>query len=1191
MGVHGLWEIVGPTARPVRLEALSRRKLAVDASIWIYQFLKAVRDKEGNAMKNAHIVGFFRRICKLLYFGINPVFVFDGGAPVLKRQTIKARKERRESKRKTVQETAQKLLAIQLQKKADKQYNDKIGNSGTRVKSKSESTVKEVPIETLQYDEYYEDNNYLDGNGGSSISQNSSPNKQLNSANNNTSTKNKIFRKDDEYDLPTMKEVKYENDNRLITDYEYERLTSDLRDEIGDIDMDKIDPTSEEFEELPLATQYIILSHLRLRSRLRMGYTKSQLETLFPNSMDFSRFQIDMVKKRNYLTQRLLNASGFEAMETVNRRIASEKDKSYVLQKNDNGWTLSIDDNKGDTAENAVTIDDNDKEYGYDHFDYKDLSDGDDNDELFKDKVEKEEVDKSVRFAIDESKKVEHVTDAVKQVDNDEGAEEDNDVDFEWENVDIEKQDDLKKETPSQIPSSNSDALFISDNNDGDNSEAESDPEMEMALIESIYQYSAKHGKKKQEDGNKIEELKVQDENETMSEEEQLKLAIKRSRDEYFNLRQREDDMNKAVKNSSNTSREEIGRLMKDVSNDNLEKELPIVLTKFSFENSLMNPSYRGPNGGDKIKKQVNNTEIKDKKQGQVNNGKKDDEIEKKKKNILPSWFDNHSVTSAQNDSEINYRSHKISYNEMSKNDDIEQDQIISWTEAQKYMDDGDDFEDYKEVSNAEPETVVVDDEVEDDDDVQEIDFEDVSIGKSNKSTDDDPADTEFVEVEGIDYTDELRANNESIMRNKHITIGDSDVVEYSTKSTKSPVSPAPQKIQDTLKPSSETKDKEIEVIGDYEFSEDEEERLVTQLDDEQDAYNKFVGDLQSKAGTGAGSNSNGQSFWSLDKERELQEQNKKDKRDSDDVTVLMVQEVQDLLERFGIPFITAPMEAEAQCAELYRLGLVDGIITDDSDCFLFGGAKVYKNMFNEKNYVECYTYEDIERDLGLSREKMIELALLLGSDYTDGIKGIGVVNGMELLAEFDTKSESNDKIIGSGSLINFRNWWIDYQNGIEIDIKETNFKKSLRKKLKKSELYLNKNFPDSLVFEAYINPEVDHDKTEFQWGSPDLDRLRTFLIYTVGWSQSKVDEILVPLIKDLNKKKREGTQSTMGEFFPVEYLQKRRKLGLGKRLQDATLRLSGKSRSSEGNGDLQIENHDNIPVVSKVKRKKKKTN
>lgn len=44
MGVNSLWDILGPSARPVRLEALSRKKLAVDASIWIYQFLKAVRD-------------------------------------------------------------------------------------------------------------------------------------------------------------------------------------------------------------------------------------------------------------------------------------------------------------------------------------------------------------------------------------------------------------------------------------------------------------------------------------------------------------------------------------------------------------------------------------------------------------------------------------------------------------------------------------------------------------------------------------------------------------------------------------------------------------------------------------------------------------------------------------------------------------------------------------------------------------------------------------------------------------------------------------------------------------------------------------------------------------------------------------------------------------------------------------------
>ncbi|KAK1317699.1 DNA repair protein UVH3 [Acorus calamus] len=49
-----------------------------DASIWIVQFMKAMRDEQGEMVRNAHLLGFFRRICKLLYLRARPVFVFDG---------------------------------------------------------------------------------------------------------------------------------------------------------------------------------------------------------------------------------------------------------------------------------------------------------------------------------------------------------------------------------------------------------------------------------------------------------------------------------------------------------------------------------------------------------------------------------------------------------------------------------------------------------------------------------------------------------------------------------------------------------------------------------------------------------------------------------------------------------------------------------------------------------------------------------------------------------------------------------------------------------------------------------------------------------------------------------------------------------------------------------------------------------
>lgn len=126
------------------------------------------------------------------------------------------------------------------------------------------------------------------------------------------------------------------------------------------------------------------------------------------------------------------------------------------------------------------------------------------------------------------------------------------------------------------------------------------------------------------------------------------------------------------------------------------------------------------------------------------------------------------------------------------------------------------------------------------------------------------------------------------------------------------------------------------------------------------------------------------------------------------------------MLRLFGIPYITAPMEAEAQCAELLALGLVDGIITDDSDVFLFGGARVLRNMFNQSKTVECFLLPDLERELGLDREKLIRLAYLLGSDYTDGLPGVGPVVAMELLTEF-TEIDGLHK---------FREWWRKVQSG-----------------------------------------------------------------------------------------------------------------------------------------------------------------
>ncbi len=42
----------------------ARAVCCADASIWLVQFIKAMRNQEGDLVRNAHLIGFFRRICK-----------------------------------------------------------------------------------------------------------------------------------------------------------------------------------------------------------------------------------------------------------------------------------------------------------------------------------------------------------------------------------------------------------------------------------------------------------------------------------------------------------------------------------------------------------------------------------------------------------------------------------------------------------------------------------------------------------------------------------------------------------------------------------------------------------------------------------------------------------------------------------------------------------------------------------------------------------------------------------------------------------------------------------------------------------------------------------------------------------------------------------------------------------------------
>ncbi|EEH60091.1 uncharacterized protein MICPUCDRAFT_10761, partial [Micromonas pusilla CCMP1545] len=226
--------------------------------------------------------------------------------------------------------------------------------------------------------------------------------------------------------------------------------------------------------------------------------------------------------------------------------------------------------------------------------------------------------------------------------------------------------------------------------------------------------------------------------------------------------------------------------------------------------------------------------------------------------------------------------------------------------------------------------------------------------------------------------------------------------------------------------------------------------------------------------------------------------------------------EVQQLLTLFGIPYIIAPQEAEAQCAWLDREGFVDAVITDDSDAFLFGAKTIYRNVFESKKYVEFYDANRVDADLGLDRAKMAQLALLLGSDYTEGVTGVGIVNALEVVLNFP----------GVEGLTKFAEWVGESEfTGKPAAIREFKLKHRTLKKAWE----LPRDFPSERVLDAYANPSVDASREKFEWGEPDLDALRLFCGEHFAWRPTQTDDLLLPVVKMWETSDK---QSRIDSFF-----------------------------------------------------------
>ncbi|EQB62347.1 flap endonuclease-1 [Vairimorpha apis BRL 01] len=205
------------------------------------------------------------------------------------------------------------------------------------------------------------------------------------------------------------------------------------------------------------------------------------------------------------------------------------------------------------------------------------------------------------------------------------------------------------------------------------------------------------------------------------------------------------------------------------------------------------------------------------------------------------------------------------------------------------------------------------------------------------------------------------------------------------------------------------------------------------------------------------------------------------------------VNECKKLLDLMGMPYVTAPSEAEAFCAYLCKKKYVHGVATEDMDALTFGSPILLRNFTaaqNKKLPIVEYNLESILKELEINMNEFIDLCIILGCDYCDSLKNIGIKRGINLIKKYKTL----EKIL-------------EYEN-------------------------VDKNFVDFKAAREMFKSlsEIDMEVKEFKirWDEIIIDDIKKFLVDDKKFDESRIVKGIEKFLNCRNKTK----QTSLDGFF-----------------------------------------------------------
>ena len=232
---------------------------------------------------------------------------------------------------------------------------------------------------------------------------------------------------------------------------------------------------------------------------------------------------------------------------------------------------------------------------------------------------------------------------------------------------------------------------------------------------------------------------------------------------------------------------------------------------------------------------------------------------------------------------------------------------------------------------------------------------------------------------------------------------------------------------------------------------------------------------------------------WEKAKEAGELEEAKLFAKQSASINEEIIKSSKEVLEILGIPTIQAPSDGEAEAAYLCKKGMAYAVASQDYDTLVFGAPRLVRNLaitgkrklprkdiFINVEPEEILLQETLIQNK-INQEKLIMIALLIGNDYVDGIKGIGPKTALKIVSKINSIDE----------LFNF------------LRIKGKNFEN------------------EEEVKQAYMifkQPEIEEiEKDEIFWKEIDEDRLLKFMCEEHDFSEERIKNAL----KEYNQNKK----------------------------------------------------------------------